>query len=70
MSFNIIFRMMGHDGLWPVEHQRRTPNDETTKIELTPYLRALILKANPIDQAIYNYVHSTLLPHREEFLRL
>ena len=70
MSFNVIFRMMGYEGLWPVEHQRKTPDDETTKVVITPELRKSILESNGIDQAIYDYVHKTLMHHREEFLNL
>ncbi|WP_131577507.1 hypothetical protein [Paracoccus nototheniae] len=70
MSFNIMFRLMGHDGLWPVEHQRKTPDDETTKVVMTPQLRAMIRRTNRLDQAIYDHAHAVLVRHREAFKQL
>lgn len=70
MSFNIIFRLMGHEGLWPTEHQRKTPDDANTRIEMTPKLRRLIRETNRLDQAIYDYTHAILVQHRESFRSL
>lgn len=70
MSFNIMFRLMGHDGLWPTEHQNKTPDDATTKVEVTPELRAMIRETNRLDQAIYDYTRAVLVQHRDAFQKL
>ncbi|CAM3316251.1 sulfotransferase family 2 domain-containing protein [Paracoccus nototheniae] len=70
MSFNIVFRLMGHDGLWPSEHKRKTPETEATKVDISQDLRRMIRRTNPLDIAIYAYVHRMLAPHRQAFRQL
>nr|WP_162623688.1 hypothetical protein [Paracoccus saliphilus] len=70
MSFNIMFELMGHRGLWPTEHVRKTPDDASTKVDITPRIREMIRRSNALDQAIYDYVHGLLIRHREEFRQL
>lgn len=70
MSFNIMFNLMGHRSLWPTEHVRKTPDDETTRVEITPQIKDMIRRSNVLDQAIYDYVRGLLVGHRQEFRKL
>lgn len=67
MSFNILFQLMGFNGMWPVEHQRKTPDSPETRVDLTPYVRELIASNNRLDLAIFEYARKVLLKRREEF---
>ena len=68
MSFNSIFAAMGHPGLAPSEHKRKTPDTKSTEVEITPAIRGLIRETNRLDQALYKYVRNILQRHREEWL--
>ena len=68
MSFNCMFAVMGHPGLSPSEHKRKTPDTKETTVEITPAIRGLIRETNELDQSLYNYVREILLRHREKWL--
>lgn len=67
MSFNLSFDLMGHAGLRPSEHQRKTPDTKETEVQMTRDLRHLIRETNKLDQALFDYVRSVLLARREEW---
>lgn len=67
MSFSIAFDLMGHPGLTPTEHARKTPDTAETDVTITEEVRSLIRKCNRVDQAMYDYVRSVLVPRREEW---
>ena len=67
MSFNIIFRLIGVEGLWPQEHKRKTVASDVNKVEVTPALSELIRHHNHKDFVLYEHVRDVLLSHRDDF---
>ncbi len=65
LSFHAIFSCMGYPDLAPTEFQRRTSDTKDNKVDLTPDMVAMILEANHLDVAAYNYVRDVLIPHRD-----
>lgn len=65
LSFNSIFACMGHPGLRPSEHKRKTPDTKDTAVEITPAIKKKIRENNALDFQIYDYVRSVLIRHRE-----
>lgn len=70
LSFNIIFQLMGVPGCLPKEHQRKTPDNDVTRVEMTPEIRSWIAEINPVDAALYDHVHRRLLARRAEWAEL
>lgn len=68
LSFSVIFDLMGHPGKTPVEHQRKTPENKDTEVDLTPALARRIRELNSVDQYLFEKVRETLVPHRDEWL--
>jgi hypothetical protein len=65
ISFTSIFACMGHPGLRPTEHQRKTTEANDNSVTMTPQLREMIKEANPLDQAAYDHVRTVLIRHRD-----
>lgn len=65
LSFSSIFGCMGHKGLMPTEHKRKTPDTKDTQVEVTPAMREMIREVNQMDQAAYSYVQTVLRRHRD-----
>jgi len=59
LSFRVVTRLMGHEGA-PVRYDRRTPDTEFNRVELTPKLIAYIRQINALDVAIFDFFCSAL----------
>lgn len=69
LSFSIIFELMGFPARTPVEHRRKTPENNNTKVDVTPKLVKRILELNSVDTYLFEQVRDVLIPHREEWLK-
>lgn len=69
LSFSVIFDLMGHPGRTPVEHQRKTPENKDTEVDLTPKLARRIQELNNADDYLFQQVRDVLAPHRDEWLK-
>lgn len=65
LSFSCMLEAMGHPGVQPQAHARKTPDTAETKVAVTPELRDHIASQNLLDQALYDYTRDLLLPQRE-----
>lgn len=67
MSFNLMFRLMGLERR-PQLHVRKTESRPENDVQVTPDLLARIRELNPLDDAIYSYVMSSLKARREAWM--
>lgn len=67
LSFSLMFKLMGEDRR-PKLHVRKTEARAENDVEVTPALRQRIRELNPIDEAIYAEVLSTLKARRKEWV--
>jgi hypothetical protein len=59
VSFRLITRLMGREGV-PVRYDRKTPDTELNRVEVTPKLIAYIRQINALDVALYDFFSSAL----------